>query len=118
MHHIGICPIALAFGIDFDVLLALDRNFERIRFVAFAKQLDADFVPSRYEFEVAALLVAIDEEFVFALAFYVNLALRIACVLKGETSHIELRLIVCGREDNFIFCLFIFPNVRLHEGIQ
>ena len=59
MHHVCIRPITFAFWIDFESLLAFDGNTKRIRFVAFTEQLDAYFMPTWNEFEVASLLIAV-----------------------------------------------------------
>ena len=88
VHHVGIRPVAFPLGIDFDGLFALHGDPEGVGLVAFAENLDADIVPARNEFKVSALLVAVDEELVFALAVHVDFPLGKACVLQGEGSQV------------------------------
>ena len=59
MHHVCIRPITFAFWIDFESLLAFDGNTKRIGFVTLTEYLDAYFMPTWNEFEVAPLLIAV-----------------------------------------------------------
>ena len=65
-------------------------------------------MPTRNQLEVTALLVAVDEELVLALALHIDLTFCEACVLDGETSEIET-LAIDGEGQT---CLLAFGERR------
>ena len=100
-------------------------------------------MPTRNQFEVAALFVSVDEELVSALAFHVNLTFSVARVLKGEASDIHSLFVTFKWEgrttklpsslgdglgkgavhiniiqfDAFLLCIQSVGHQRLHCGV-